>query len=324
MAKRKNTEQCISLGRYRQLCDFDIPFNGAIDVDNGLLFHTDSDVVVNQGILGNVAYYNKTVRFSINKITYIIKKGDTLSALSRKFNTSIAEIMTSNNMKNADKIYVGKTLDFDVDIKSGYSVSCEMTLDLEATEQSRSGFSDTDLYKITNNIYSTVDSFVTAMEKNSGKMRYGNNFKIYSETPSSSVFYGNQHVKTSSVKGLGSKISKYTTIKNVPIIAVGFELIEVADGIIKDDLKFGHNAQKQLVGGIGSIAGGVAGAKIGAAAGAFFGGVGTVPGFVIGFVIGAIISYYVSENLERISEDSYEKIMKNKFEPMDRQSYNIR
>ena len=42
---------------------------------------------------------------------YTIKRGDTLSALARKFNTTIANLMALNpHIKNANLIYEGDTI----------------------------------------------------------------------------------------------------------------------------------------------------------------------------------------------------------------------
>ncbi len=42
--------------------------------------------------------------------TYIVKKGDTLITIARKFNTTYMDIARKNNIKNANKIYVGQKL----------------------------------------------------------------------------------------------------------------------------------------------------------------------------------------------------------------------
>jgi LysM repeat protein len=41
---------------------------------------------------------------------YTIQKGDTLSALAKRFNTTVEALARTNNIKNPDKIYAGKTL----------------------------------------------------------------------------------------------------------------------------------------------------------------------------------------------------------------------
>jgi LysM repeat protein len=41
---------------------------------------------------------------------YTIQKGDTLSALAKRFNTTVEVLARTNNIKNPDKIYAGKTL----------------------------------------------------------------------------------------------------------------------------------------------------------------------------------------------------------------------
>ena len=44
------------------------------------------------------------------EVTYIVKKGDTLSEIAKRFNTTVSAIATKNNIKNVNKIYVGQKL----------------------------------------------------------------------------------------------------------------------------------------------------------------------------------------------------------------------
>ena len=41
---------------------------------------------------------------------YTIQPGDTLSALAKKHNTTVALLATANDIKNPDKIYAGHTI----------------------------------------------------------------------------------------------------------------------------------------------------------------------------------------------------------------------
>ena len=45
-----------------------------------------------------------------NEIRYVIKKGDTLSGIAKKFNTTVKELAKKNNIKNVNKIYAGDVL----------------------------------------------------------------------------------------------------------------------------------------------------------------------------------------------------------------------
>lgn len=47
---------------------------------------------------------------SKKETTYIVKKGDTLSAIAKNFNTTVSEIAQKNNIKNINKIYVNQVL----------------------------------------------------------------------------------------------------------------------------------------------------------------------------------------------------------------------
>lgn len=43
-------------------------------------------------------------------MTYKVKKGDTLSAIAKKYKTTVAELASANGIKNPNKISVGKVL----------------------------------------------------------------------------------------------------------------------------------------------------------------------------------------------------------------------
>ena len=65
-------------------------------------------------VLGSL--YNE-VQNKVNEIinskkttTYTVKKGDTLITIARKFNTTYMDIARKNNIKNANKIYIGQIL----------------------------------------------------------------------------------------------------------------------------------------------------------------------------------------------------------------------
>ena len=45
------------------------------------------------------------------KIPYVIKSGDTLGALAKKYNCTVEQLCEWNGIKNADQISVGQKLD---------------------------------------------------------------------------------------------------------------------------------------------------------------------------------------------------------------------
>ena len=47
-----------------------------------------------------------------NNYIYIVKKGDTLSKIAKKFNTSISKLAQLNNISDPNKIYVGQKIKF--------------------------------------------------------------------------------------------------------------------------------------------------------------------------------------------------------------------
>lgn len=72
------------------------------------------DGIERKKALGN--RYNE-VQAEVNKLyakqnqqTYTVKSGDTLSAIAKKYNTTVADIVAKNNIPNANLIYVGQVL----------------------------------------------------------------------------------------------------------------------------------------------------------------------------------------------------------------------
>ena len=56
---------------------------------------------------------NKTVTtqtVTSNKVYYTVKRGDTLSGIARKYNTSVVKLVMLNGIKNANKIYVNQSI----------------------------------------------------------------------------------------------------------------------------------------------------------------------------------------------------------------------
>lgn len=62
----------------------------------------------------DLIYAGRTLKIPKNKeesyITYKIKKGDNLTKIAKKYNTTIKILAKLNNIKDVDKIYAGKTL----------------------------------------------------------------------------------------------------------------------------------------------------------------------------------------------------------------------
>lgn len=47
---------------------------------------------------------------SNNEITYIVRSGDTLEAIAKRYNTTVNSIAQKNNIQDVNKIYVGQVL----------------------------------------------------------------------------------------------------------------------------------------------------------------------------------------------------------------------
>lgn len=66
--------------------------------------YTEIQAEVNKRLTG------KTSSSSAKAKTYTVKKGDTLSAIAKKYGTTVAKLKKANNIANANKIYVGQKL----------------------------------------------------------------------------------------------------------------------------------------------------------------------------------------------------------------------
>lgn len=56
------------------------------------------------------ALVNRGIGAPKTEITYIVKKGDTLSGIAKRYKTSVSKIAKDNNIKNVNLIYVGQKL----------------------------------------------------------------------------------------------------------------------------------------------------------------------------------------------------------------------
>ena len=53
---------------------------------------------------------NELMKSNVKTVTYTVKSGDTLSAIAKKFGTSVDALVQKNNIKNPNLIYVGQKL----------------------------------------------------------------------------------------------------------------------------------------------------------------------------------------------------------------------
>ena len=67
--------------------------------------------------LKNAGYVYADIQALVNKIlsensqtVYTVKKGDTLTSIAQRYNTTVADLVAKNNIKNPNKIYAGQTL----------------------------------------------------------------------------------------------------------------------------------------------------------------------------------------------------------------------
>ncbi|WP_289861584.1 hypothetical protein [uncultured Muribaculum sp.] len=148
-----------------------------------------------------------------------------------------------------------------------------------------------------------LNSLGKSLKYNAGNSTYGSNGKFYFHNKTERGFYGNQHVQTTRLTDVGSKITKVTG----PVgYAVGVG--QFGMGVYKDYQTYqaegytnGYNTAKaagEIAGGLaGSQAGLWAGAKIGTAIGGWFGPGGAVVGAIIGGAIGGFCGAYFGESV---------------------------
>ncbi|WP_419027017.1 LysM peptidoglycan-binding domain-containing protein [Culturomica massiliensis] len=301
---------------FQRLCDYNVPYCGALDDGKGTIAYINSDVFVEQYSDDNYLYYHKRISLKIDKVTHIVKKGDSLSAIARKLGVSVQSIAASNGIRDVNMIRVGDVLDINVDIQYGYAVNCAIDLNSFGDRAKAAGhnpLSETVLYKVVSDVHSYCDNFAQSLVKNAGKSRIGSNFQLYVETSSGNVFQGNQYVKTYGLREFGSRMTQYTQPLKVGRVAlplaIAFEGVEIYDGWEQDGRTFGYNMQKQITGAAGSLTGAAIGAKYGALAGAkvglLFKGVGAIPGAIIG---GAVFGILGGIYGEKWTEDFFDII----------------
>jgi LysM repeat protein len=97
--------------------------NNQIEVPRAL-FILDKTVIINNGGYN----WKKTESLTENFIIYTVVWGDTLSAIARRYNTTVSELVRLNNIKNSNLIYVGQKLRIPSNLKyfkqyTGNSVS---------------------------------------------------------------------------------------------------------------------------------------------------------------------------------------------------------
>ena len=83
--------------------------NGNVDLDTAFrdypqIIRDDKLNNYNETIIGNS---NNSVN---NDINYVVKKGDTLSGIASKYNTTYQELASYNNISNPNKIYPGEII----------------------------------------------------------------------------------------------------------------------------------------------------------------------------------------------------------------------
>ena len=87
--------------------------NGNVDMD---ISYVDYPVAIKKAGLNGfkkqvVSSSTKPSASSTKKaVTYIVKRGDTLTAIAKKYNTTVAKLVKDNNIKNPDLIFAGQRI----------------------------------------------------------------------------------------------------------------------------------------------------------------------------------------------------------------------
>ncbi len=77
------------------------------NVDLNIAYKDYPSIINNKKSDTSSSYRNENSRHVIN---YVVKKGDTLSAIASKYNTSYKSLAKYNNIKNPNKIYPGQII----------------------------------------------------------------------------------------------------------------------------------------------------------------------------------------------------------------------
>lgn len=156
-----------------------------------------------------------------------------------------------------------------------------------------------------NDINDVLSGFADGLE-NTGKTRISNKFKLYFEKNNGYVFYGNQYVKTYSLKKIGERLGG--TLKWV---GAGFDVIEIY-GAYEEEGGVGEKTKKTIVKIGGSYLGSSVGILIGTTVlGVLTGGIGIPAVAAIAGFWGAVVGGYVGGEIgEDISVELYEEVAK--------------
>lgn len=155
-------------------------------------------------------------------------------------------------------------------------------------------------------VYGYIDNFSEGLE-NSNKTRISNkNLKLYFEKSNGYVFYGNQYVKTYSLKEIGERLGGI-----LKWVGVGFDAIEIY-GAYEEDGGIGEKTKKTIVKVGGSYLGSSVGILIGTTVlGVLTGGIGIPAVAAIAGFLGATAGGYVGGEIgEDISVELYEELAK--------------
>ncbi|WP_304972295.1 hypothetical protein [uncultured Muribaculum sp.] len=148
-----------------------------------------------------------------------------------------------------------------------------------------------------------LNSLGKSLKYNAGNSTYGSNGKFYFHNKTERGFYGNQHVQTTRLTDVGSKITKGTGYIGAAINVKEFGTSFYSD--IQTLHEHGQTNWYNTAHAAGEIAGGWAGgqaglwagAKVGTAIGGWFGPGGAVVGAIIGGAIGGFCGAYFGESV---------------------------
>lgn len=77
------------------------------NVDLNISYKDYPSIIKGNGTNGNI---QETIKEDNKEINYVVKKGDTLSGIASKYNTTYQKLASYNNISNPDKIFIGQII----------------------------------------------------------------------------------------------------------------------------------------------------------------------------------------------------------------------
>ena len=90
--------------------EFVITSDGMVDCKVNLEFETQMHEDANINLIDEINMTENTNNSNPSMVIYIVKDGDTIWEIAKKYKTTMQEIINVNNLDNGDEIYIGQKL----------------------------------------------------------------------------------------------------------------------------------------------------------------------------------------------------------------------